>query len=441
MPSGNQKKTRKGPIREFLARVRGVGLMRTARVSGVLFISLPLWITFHVGGARQTPVSNSPQNQAARPTNRQRDLQRASDCINARDFELAESLLQSLLKENSGDAQALTLLGKIRAREGNSSDAERLFRAAIESSPDVGMAHENLAQLLESLGRSDDALHEYELALAADPKSDVAKRGLGAVAEKDALAACAKGDRAEALGILLEARKAAPLDPRILVDLGLLELEMGLNQDAVHTLQEGHSSAPNDSQMLYGLARAELVLQDMPSAERHMREYLAQRPQDPTAHYGLGKILRMLERSHEAESEFQLSISFQPRQTASYYELGDLALNSGDLDTASQQFKEVLARDPNHGGALTGMGIIDYRQKRYDAANDFLKRAIAQSPDYQPAHYYYALDLKRLGRTEESDREMHIALDLDAQAKAKKTQRSLILESPGSQSTPPSPPR
>jgi tetratricopeptide (TPR) repeat protein len=171
-----------------------------------------------------------------------------------------------------------------------------------------------------------------------------------------------------------------------------------------------------------------------------MREYLAQRPDDATAHYGLGKILRMLQRSSEAEVELRRSIELEPNQTASYYELGDIALTDGKFEEASALFQKVLAREPHHGGALTGSGIAAYRQKQYDAADNFLKDAVESSPAYQPAHYYYALNLKRLGRTDESSREMQIALDLDAQAKAAQTRQQLILEPPADKAAPASEP-
>jgi len=88
------------------------------------------------------------------------------------------------------------------------------------------------------------------------------------------------------------------------------------------------------------------------------------------------------------------------------------------------------------------MGIAAYRQKRYEAADAFLKAAVETSPNYQPAHYYYALNLKRLGRIEESNQQMAIALDLDKQEKAKRTQQPRIQAPDVSpEAAPPQPPR
>jgi tetratricopeptide (TPR) repeat protein len=83
------------------------------------------------------------------------------------------------------------------------------------------------------------------------------------------------------------------------------------------------------------------------------------------------------------------------------------------------------------------MGIVAYRQKRYDAAEGFFKAALESSPKYQPAHYYYGLDLKRLGRAEEANRELQIALELDKEEKARRTQQPHILAPSTAQPEPP----
>ncbi|MGA2809791.1 MAG: tetratricopeptide repeat protein [Candidatus Acidiferrum sp.] len=440
MLSRNQKQIRNdrrgqvgGPRRPPGCAAHGRG------TRGLLVSSAALFILCASAEAR-LPAAQGPSQGDAALAKQTADLKKAADRIAAGDVGSAESLLQGILKEHAKAPEALALLGVIRAEQGKQEEAEKLLRDAIQIRPKLAMAHENLALLLEKTGRADEALREYASVLSIQPQNRSAKDRLASLSEKQALAARANGDRQGALGILLVARDAGSGEPRILLDLGLLELEMGLNKDALQTLEAGRRAAPQDSQMLYGLARAELAVQDMPATERHMREYLTQRPDDATAHYGLGRILRMLERPGEAEAELRRSIEIEPNQTASYYELGDIALTGGNFEAASALFQKVLARDPRHGGALTGSGIAAYRQKQYDVADGFLKSAVESSPGYQPAHYYYALNLKRLGRTEESNREMQIALDLDAQAKAPQTRQQLILEPPADKATPSSVP-
>jgi tetratricopeptide (TPR) repeat protein len=115
----------------------------------------------------------------------------------------------------------------------------------------------------------------------------------------------------------------------------------------------------------------------------------------------------------------QLQIALQPVQTESYYQLGEMALDAGHDDEATRMFAKTLSRMPTHGGALTGVGILAFRAKNYAAARDSLTKAVAAAPDYQPAHYYLGLSLRRLGDKEGSARELKIAVDLAAKQQGK----------------------
>jgi tetratricopeptide (TPR) repeat protein len=110
-------------------------------------------------------------------------------------------------------------------------------------------------------------------------------------------------------------------------------------------------------------------------------------------------------------------------QTEAYYQLGDIALGQGDFVEAISEFSKTLARDPKHGGALTGTGQAYFKQKQYVQAEDFLQRAVVAAPDYQTSHYYLGLTLARLGRKEDSERELSLATQLAAtQAKRSEVQ-------------------
>lgn len=79
----------------------------------------------------------------------------------------------------------------------------------------------------------------------------------------------------------------------------------------------------------------------------------------------------------------------------------------------------MLQRVPTHGGALTGLGMLAYHEKNYAEAAQSLSRAVAVSPDYQPAHYYYGLTLRRLGRQADAERELQLATELAARQQGK----------------------
>ncbi|HVJ08616.1 MAG TPA: tetratricopeptide repeat protein [Acidisarcina sp.] len=360
------------------------------------------------------------QGPTAALSTRYQQLKEASRLIAAGQLAAADSLLLRILRDYPNEARAIDLQGVIRAEQGDLSQAEERFRRAIEIDPTIAAAHGNLAHLLHTEHRDQAAMEEYEAALTQEPANTAAKAGLVEIAEQQSLAARKAGDNHQALAVLIEAKKYAPHEPRILFDFGLMALETGFNRDAEAALREAHTLEPENLNYLYGLARAEIELQQMPEAERLMRQYLSRMPDDATAHYGLGRVLQMLERNAEAKPEFTRSIALQPEQTEAYFQLGQIDLDEANFASATQYFEKALSFNPKHAGALTSLGIVAYRQKDYAKAEKYLKPAVEAAPTYQLAHYYYGLALGKLGEKEASEKELSISSRLIEEEHAQK---------------------
>ncbi|MGD0737052.1 MAG: tetratricopeptide repeat protein [Terracidiphilus sp.] len=271
------------------------------------------------------------------------------------------------------------------------------------------------ADLLRS-GKPGEARDAYESLLDADPANQEAQDGEVAASEQLALAARSAGKMDDALKDLLQAQKYAPKNPRLLYDLGIQEVDMQSFKDADRTLALAEQLNPGEPLVLYAVGRVKLELGQLAPAEENMRAYLKLRPSDASAHYGLGRVLQLGMQLDLAQAEFHRSIELQPLQTEAYYQLGDIALKQGDFAEAIAEFNKTLARDPKHGGALTGTGQAYFKQKQYAQAAEFLERAVAAAPDYETGHYYLGLTLARLGRKEESERELALATRLADEA-------------------------
>jgi tetratricopeptide (TPR) repeat protein len=275
---------------------------------------------------------------------------------------------------------------------------------------------------LLAAGKADEARAAYEAALHVDPANAAAQHGEVAASERLALEARAAGKMDDALRALLRAQGFAPHDARLLYDLGILEDEMRLYRDADGALAEAEQLNPSDPMVLYAVARVKLDLGQLGPAQEKMLAYLKLRPEDAGAHYGLGRVYQLGLQFDKAKAEFAQSIELQPVQTEAYYQLGDIALGQGALDEAIAEFGKTLQRDPKHGGALAGMGQAYFKQKQYAQAEVYLERAVAAAPKYQAGHYYLGLTLARLGRAEDSRRELALATTLaDEESKRERT--------------------
>jgi tetratricopeptide (TPR) repeat protein len=275
---------------------------------------------------------------------------------------------------------------------------------------------------LLAAGHAAEARAAYESVLQNDPANAAALHGEVAASERLALDARAAGKMDEALKVLLRAQGFAPQDGRLLYDLGILEDEMRLYRDADATLAQAELENPGNAMVLYAVARVKLDLGQLAPAEQKMVAYLKLRPADAGAHYGLGRVYQLGLQFDKARAEFARSAELQPVQTEAYYQLGEIALAQGDFPAAIAEFAKTLARDPKHGGALAGTGQAYFKTRQYAQAEAFLERAVAAAPEYQAGHYYLGLTLARLGRAEESRRELDLATRLaDEESKRERT--------------------
>lgn len=281
-------------------------------------------------------------------------------------------------------------------------------------------------------GKPEEARAIFEPILRADPSNAAAQEAEVAASERLALEKRANGREVDALGDLLRAQKLVPANARLEYDLGILEDEMHLYPEAEKALEAAQELHLQNPRLLYAMAR---VLMDQgqlgPAAEK-MQAYLKEQPNDASAHYGLGRIDEIGLQFDKARAEFEESIRLQPEQTEAYYQLGDMDLKQNQNDAALVEFQKTLARDPKHGGALADAGEVYFREKQYDKALDYLQRAIVAAPDYQPGHYYLGLTLARLGRKEDSQKELATAAKLADEDNHKGSAR-YQLTVPGSQ--------
>lgn len=344
-------------------------------------------------------------------TSRVDGLKNAAAALERHDLASAEQVLESLLRNAPGDAVALNLLGVVRAQEGKPTEAERLFQRAIQTGHRIVGPHLNLARLYRA-DRPLDAIHQVKEALEISPGDPQARTLLHETARESILAARKIGDQAGALALAHASRAAAPHDPEILYECGMVAVDSELLDEARIAFEETLRIQPQNYDAMYALARADLDESRAQQAEELMRRYLAAKPGDATAQYGLGYVLVAEQKLDDAANAFRRSLELQPDQTESVFQLGEIALDRGDRQSAADSFQKVLERDPHHAGALTDLGEIAYRANEFEKAQQYLDDAVTAYPRYQKAHYYLALTLRKLGRPSDSEQEFERARSL-----------------------------
>lgn len=389
----------------FSPRHQFIRIKRTGRLAILRAVCLGgiLLATFCALAQKPTPDSSS-----SAPT-----IRSAAAALAAGDSKRADAELTAILRADPGDVHALNLLGILRAQQSRISEAEEFFKKAISIQPDFASAQAGLGLVYLQMGQDDLAIPPLQQALKLDPGREDAQRALVNIWRSQAHVAANSGDLEKALAVLISARKLSPDDADLQFDFGMVALRMSLFPDAVDAFKQTLRLRPDDASALYGLGRAQIALAKFDDAEQSFAHYIQLRPNDASGHYAWGFVLQALQRTVEARDEYEKSIAIQPQQTESYYQLGVIELDTGDLHAAARQFSRVLGRAPQHAGSLTGMGRIRFQEKDYDEAVSLLTRAVASNPRLREAHYYLGLADARLGRKEDSEKQLAIASQIE----------------------------
>ena len=340
-------------------------------------------------------------------------LQDAAQAMTAGKLDVAERDLQSVLRTAPGDYRALDLLGVVRVLQQRDSEAEQLFLWAIQKHPDFAPTRAHLGLLYVQKSHIEEAIPQLREAMRIDPSRRDASDALLRILQDQARTAAESGDYAKALPSLTEAEKYAPENLDVQFELGTVELQLSLWEDAVATFQRVLQLRANDSLAHYNLGRAFMGLSRFEEARQQFASYVEARPEDASGHCALGMTLGALERVPEARQQFERSIALAPDQTESHFRLGLVELDANDLDQAATNFRQVLAHDSHHAGALSALGRVAFEQKRYSDAIDLLQQAIAGDDSFREAHYYLGLTFARVGREKESEAQLQIATRLE----------------------------
>ena len=295
--------------------------------------------------------------------------------------------------------------------------------AAVGNSPETSIDLNRRAAAMLARGDAMGAQLLYQQQLRDHPGDIAAENGLVQAAEKVALDERARQDMHAAVGALLAAQKVVPENPQLLFDLGVLEDQIGLFQDADATVTHLQQLTPSESKVIYLAARIKMDEGQLTQAETLMNTYLQQQPDDATAYYGMGRIYQLQQKGEQAKAEFQKSLQLKPEQTESHYQLEDMAVKAGQFEQGIIEAGKVLARNPQHGGALTDLGIAYFRKKNYEEAAKALEQAVRAAPEFQTGHYYLGLSLAKLGRKQESEEQLALAAKMADDDNAKSAQR------------------
>ena len=301
-------------------------------------------------------------------------------------------------------------------KEGKLEDAERFYRAILESYPGHPDANHNLGVLAVSVNKADAALPLFKTALEANLKKeqfwlsyidalikeqqfDNAKQ----VLEKGKNQGLA-GEKVNALESHLTLITQAPRStfPKQKKSLTLSEKRKKLAEN---------KKKKGEKQNLKGISPSEAevnnLLQHYQTGRYGDAEQLALSITErfPEHQFGwkvLGAVLKQTGRVSESLVASQKSVQLAPQDAEAHYNLGNMLQKLGRLEEVEISYRQALVFNPDYAEAHNNLGIILKELGKLTEAEACYRHALAIKPDYVQALSNLGNILQELGRLDEA---------------------------------------
>ena len=271
-------------------------------------------------------------------------------------------------------------------KEGKLQEAERLYRAILQTQPKHPDANHNLGVLSVSSGKSAAALPLFKTALGANPN-----QGQFWLSYIDALIKEKQFENAKE--ILAQGKKS-----------GLSEEKVdALSQQLTLITQAEESTLPEQKKSLTFAEKRKKL-------SEKKKKKKAKSPSQPQ----LSSLLEHYQNGRYGDAEkLALSMTKQfPRHQFSWKVLGAVLQETGRVSEKLVANQKSVELAPQDAEAHNNLGITLKELGRLDEAEASYRQAISMKPDFAEVHYNLGNALRVLGRFEEAEASYRQAISL-----------------------------
>jgi tetratricopeptide (TPR) repeat protein len=347
--------------------------------------------------------------------------------MNVGAFEKARRPLQLALDKDPSRGFASYLLGSALVKLGDEEGARASLERALQdvsdvsiSSPRAGdnvraLAHTELARLLTSEGRTEEAIGHCRKAIETSPYRAEAHYLLGQLllqsgepeAGRQAFADFQKLKELEsAVDEIVNRVLLNPQDVPAVVELHRLYLKQARPDKAVEALQQARSVDAEHPDVL--LATAELLRArgDLAGARASVERLLAVDPNAAGGLYLAATLDLMASDFAAAERKLRRVLELDPNHAEAASDLGVLLDRAGRSDEAIALFERSIAANPELALPRNGLGVVLFKLGEIERAAALFETARDLAPTYVQARQNLAEAYRKLGRDAEAAAEL-----------------------------------
>jgi tetratricopeptide (TPR) repeat protein len=303
-------------------------------------------------------------------------------------------------------------------KEGKLEEAERLYRAILQSQPTHPDANHNLGVIAVSVNKAEAALPLFKTALKANPK--IEQFWLSYI---DALIKEKQFDNARQ--ILEQAKKQGvskdkvdAIEAQITTTTQVNEPKLVVQKKSL-TLSEKRKKLAEQKKLkkakkqnLKAISPSESEIKNLlehyqngqyDDAEKLAKSITQEFPKHQLSWKVLGVVLKQTGRITDSLTPMQKSVQLVPQDAEAHNNLGTTLQELGRLDEAEASLRQALVLKPDYASAYSNLGNSLQALGRLDEAEASYTQAIALKPDYPAAYYNLGVTQQELGRLNEAE--------------------------------------
>jgi tetratricopeptide (TPR) repeat protein len=310
-------------------------------------------------------------------------------------FECAVDTFRNALKADPKSAQLHYLVGLALVGARHSSEAMADLRESIRLQPDVIKPHLVLADLYEQSGKSSEADKQWKLALAIDPKSEIALESLSS-------ALLARKDYISVIGLL----QHAPRTETLTLHLAEALVELKFLDGASDVLLQGMKLSPNSLPLANAESAILIKKRSYLEALKLWRYMVDHHPGNHEAALHYLRVLVMTQHYALARSLGLKLLSQTPHDWEVLYLNGVEDRQEGDYANAKAHLEESVTLVPDFYYSRYHLGVVLVTLHEWKEAKENLEKAIALGDTEPEAHYQLGMALRGLGENEQAGEEI-----------------------------------